>query len=239
MPELPKIIDPCPIVEAIFEIRFTSSLPDDAIFGTLYNHFKDEYPKFEQLPILQLPPAVRAQDPNLKNSPHYKAQIGNFILQIGPKVLSISNVENYVGWDLYSAKIFSIYKKLEESEIVNNIDRIGLRYINVLAKTNIFNHSNVILSLKGKVISRKTNITSELQYEKATCTLKITSDAEVQIGSNEKRMIKGSVIDIDTFIEGSKIKDINQAIQDVHDTEKQLFFDILTDDFINTLNPKY
>ena len=104
MVNLPKKIAPCPIVEAILEIRFNSSLPEDAIFGVLYNQFKDEYPKFEQLPILQLPAAVRSQDPNLRYSQHYKTMQDHFVLQVGPRSFSISNVETYVGWETFSKK---------------------------------------------------------------------------------------------------------------------------------------
>jgi uncharacterized protein (TIGR04255 family) len=68
--KLPKKISPCPIVEAIIEIRFDASLPGDAIFGIIYNMLKDEYTNLEKLPILELPDAIRTTDPNLMYSPH-------------------------------------------------------------------------------------------------------------------------------------------------------------------------
>jgi uncharacterized protein (TIGR04255 family) len=34
---MPIKITPCPIVEAIIEIRFTTMLPSEAIFGIIYN----------------------------------------------------------------------------------------------------------------------------------------------------------------------------------------------------------
>jgi len=42
MVPLPKSIETCPIIEAIFEIRFESTVPGDAIFGIIYNEFKTE-----------------------------------------------------------------------------------------------------------------------------------------------------------------------------------------------------
>ena len=80
MNRLPVSIQPCPIVEAIFEIRFESSYPRDAIFGIIYKQFKDEFHKVIQLPVLQLPAAVREQDPNLKFTPHYKISADNFTI---------------------------------------------------------------------------------------------------------------------------------------------------------------
>jgi hypothetical protein len=38
---LPEKIENCPIVEAVFEIRYSSKYPEDAIFGVLYAAVKD------------------------------------------------------------------------------------------------------------------------------------------------------------------------------------------------------
>ncbi len=93
MEKLPLSINPCPIIEAIFEIRFESSFPGDAIVGIVYNRFKAEFQNVTQLPVLQLPAAIRTQDPNLKFSPHYKIENNNFIIQIGPNVFSLANIK--------------------------------------------------------------------------------------------------------------------------------------------------
>ena len=89
--KLPKLIDPCPIIEAIIEIRFESKLISDAIFGVIYNSVKETFPKTENLPILQIPENIRINDPNLKYNPYYSLLNNNFILQIGPKVVSLIN----------------------------------------------------------------------------------------------------------------------------------------------------
>ena len=239
MVNLPKKIAPCPIVEAILEIRFNSSLPEDAIFGVLYNQFKDEYPKFEQLPILQLPAAVRAQDPNLRYSQHYKTMQDHFVLQVGPRSFSISNVETYVGWETFSKKIFTIFEQVNNSGVIDGIERIGLRYINILGGVNIFENSNFVISLQNNPINTKTNITTEIPYEMGMCRLSVTSDAEAQLGGQNGEVVLGSVIDIDAVVNSNDFKDINQAIECAHDMEKQLFFTILKEDYINTLNPEY
>jgi uncharacterized protein (TIGR04255 family) len=239
MVNLPKKIDPCPIVESIFEIRFSSSLPDDAIFGVLYNQLKEEYPKFDQLPILQLPATIRANDPNLRYNPHFKTQKENFILQVGPRSFSLSNVGEYVGWDKFSDKIFTTYEHIKNSGIIHKIERLSLRYINILNGVNIFDNSNFIISLKKEAINRKTSITTEIPFDKGACVLKATSDAKAQLGGPDGKAVIGSVIDIDAVVNTDNFKDINQAIQYAHDIEKELFFNILKEEFIETLNPEY
>ena len=109
--DIPTKITPCPIVEAIAELRFVTNLPDDAVFGVIYNKFHDEFEGPEKLPVLQLPEAIRSQDPKLKYSPHYKFNKGDYIMQVGPKVFSLANVNDYVAWDRFSEKIKEVNEK--------------------------------------------------------------------------------------------------------------------------------
>ena len=88
--QLPKVISPCPIIEAIVEVRFDASIPSDAIFGVVYNEFKNDFPKKpESLPITQLPEQIRNNEPNLLYKPHYRLSDSTFLLHVGQKVISI------------------------------------------------------------------------------------------------------------------------------------------------------
>ena len=40
--KIPKRINPCPIIEAIVEIRFEANIPPDAVFGVIYNEYPEE-----------------------------------------------------------------------------------------------------------------------------------------------------------------------------------------------------
>ena len=115
---LPKQITPCPINQAVVEIRFNSSLPPDAIFGVVFNKLKDSYKDEGGLPILQIPAAVRNQDPNLLFQPHYKLVKDHYILQVGPKVISLAITDQkYTTWESYYAEIQEVFEKLNESRI--------------------------------------------------------------------------------------------------------------------------
>jgi uncharacterized protein (TIGR04255 family) len=69
--KLPKTINPCPIIDALLEIRFRTTTHPNAVFGLIYNTLQEDFPRVESLPILQLPDQVRAADPNFKYKPHY------------------------------------------------------------------------------------------------------------------------------------------------------------------------
>lgn len=237
MDKLPISINPCPIIEAIFEIRFESSFPGDAIFGIVFNQFKDEFQNVEQLPILQLPAAIRDQDPNLKFTPHYKIKKDNFIIQIGPNVFSLTNIKEYCGWKIFSKKIYDTYTKLSKLNLIQKQLRTALRYINMLPDINIFEKTNLAIHLNDeKLGENQINFTAEIPYEHGSSNLKLISFAEAIV---EKRSIKGSIVDIDTQVQHDKFENFQKVVERAHTEEKKIFFRLLEKEFLKTLNPVY
>lgn len=53
------------------------------------------------------------------------------------------------------------------------------------------------------------------------------------------KVIKGSIVDIDTQIDLDKFDTFENAIICAHNTEKSLFFDLLKEDFLEKFNPIY
>jgi len=96
----------------------------------IYNVLQVDFPKVENLPILQLPEAVRATDPNFRFKPHYRILNNKFVAQIGSDVLTISSFPKYAGWDEFSKQIFSILDRIKKVGIIDSAIRIGIRYIN-------------------------------------------------------------------------------------------------------------
>lgn len=237
MNNLPKKISPCPIIEAIFEMRFDSNLPDDAIFGVIYSKFRDEYSKVEQLPILQLPQVVRAQDPNLVYAPHYRLRNGNTIVQIGPKIFSLANVGEYIGWDSFSELIQNTYRKVEETSVVSYLNRVALRYINIFDGINILDGANFKASIGGQNLSReRINFSAEITSEQSVSQLKIINSAEAVVSGKK---VNGSIIDIDSAVDIHNFDTFTSAIEYSHNEEKKLFYKVLGEEFTKTLNPEY
>lgn len=237
--EIPKKIDPCPIVEAIIEIRFDSETPADAIFGIIYKALKDKYPKYEKLPILQLPEMVRSRDPELIFKPHYKLVNKDFLVQVGPQVFSVINANTYAGWEEFSEKIDEAFDIVSELDVINRVYRIGIRYINFF-DFDIFKKINLqVLLWADPLQANQITFRAEVPAGKFLNVLHIVNNAEVNIGTETK---KGSVIDIDTMFQ-DKTDDFfrhrKQTIEEGHLEEKKLFFTLLKGEYLNTLNPKY
>ena len=235
--QLPKKISPCPILESIVEIRFDSHFPSDAIFGIIYNEFKTDYPNVQELPILQLPEIVRKQDPILKYKPYYKLSSDDkFLFQVGARTTSLINLSPYSGWGVFSGKIKDLVQRIKKLEIVSAYSRVGIRYRNGF-DCNILEKINLSLNMTGKSFTDlDSSIRLEVPTGKFISTLQIANNAQV---TKAGAVVKGSVIDIDTYIE-NPVNDIIDLIESGHSEEKKLFYTLLKKEFIEQeLNPEY
>lgn len=237
---LPKIINPCPIHEAIIEIRFDSTLPPDAVFGVTYNELKDLYQTPERLPILQIPEVVRASDPNLIYQPHYRIKRENFLIQIGPKVLSLGCIEKYTGWDIFFSEALTVFNKIKELNFISAVTRFGIRYINIF-EHEIIDHIKLQLTIGGNPLKNKeTGIRTVFDDDNFKTILQIGNHLYIErVG---KPRVLGSSIDIDVMKMESNIEffeNIESMLNEAHQIEKEKFFGLLTEDFLATLNPVY
>jgi uncharacterized protein (TIGR04255 family) len=233
--KLPKTIDPCPIVDALLEIRFSSKINANAVFGVIYNVLQTDFPKVESLPILQLPENVRTADPNLKYKPYYKVSNEGFVMQVGPDVFSISSFPNYQGWEEFSKVIFDVLKKVEDTNVIGTVQRLGIRYINFF-DSDIFKNIDLKVCIKEDDIHYKnTVVRTEIEQNPFFSTLQIANSVNV----NGK---PGSIIDIDTY-KTTDLEDFflnkKEIIGSGHLKEKELFFSLLKSEFLMSLNPKY
>lgn len=237
--KIPQKIDPCPIRDAILEIRFTSNIDPNAIYGIIYNKIKNNYPKTTQLGLLQIPEVFRKKDAELKYKPLYKLTNGNYAVQIGTNVITISNYNEYQGWDNFSKKIYSICEMLKELDIIESISRVGLRYINYFTE-------NIYDLIKLKIDWNTRNTSKDIMYFRSNFieddiinTLQIANKAEI---SFDKEKMSGSILDIDSYTDKNLdafLKDYQSIIEKVHNVEKKIFFNLLEDEFLSSLKPIY
>lgn len=240
--KIPSRLEKCPLVDALIEIRFESSIIGSAIFGIIYNLIRDDYKgEVTSLPILQVPEQIRKNDPNLKFKPLYRIEAERYIIQIGDDVLCISSKIPYVGWSEFSLRTIELIKKIAKGNIINKVLRIGHRYIN-------FFEGDIMdkLTISKPIIDGYQANNVLVRIELRDCddfidTIQITNSATYKSPS-QMVPLSGSLIDIDTFKEyddNSFLENIESEIGKVHVCEKNMFFSLLTEEFLETLNPIY
>lgn len=238
---LPKQLGKCPLVDALIEIRFSSLLDKSAVFGYIYGLIKDLYPgRVVNLPISQIPAQVRDNDPNLQFKPLYRLDGKDTILQLGPDVICLSSKMPYIGWENLSSTAEDIIKKLYDSGAIQQVLRLGHRYINFF-DSNIEDKLNMSVNFVNGYNSLSMQIRSEVCDGDFINTLQYSNSAVYRPTpvSPEK---KGSLIDIDTFRMYSDnyfLNNISEEINAAHTSEKSLFYSLLKESFIDELDPKY
>ena len=237
--KIPALIEPCPISEAVLEVRFESDFDDAPIFGIVFNQIKESFPKTQSLPILEIPTHIRNQDEKLKHLPHYRVvskEDPNILIQIGPRVFSIIITNTYPGWGIFRNHILFGLDSLEKSGVVKRITRLGLRYINFFPE-NILKKSNLSLNLNGASLADSIlNLKVELPDEEYINQLTVNNSV---IKSVEGGVIKGSLIDIDTVLQtnlGNFFQKKEEILENCHLKEKKLFASLMSDDFVKSLN---
>ena len=242
--ETPVKLKKCPIVDAIFDLQFIPNLDANAVFGIIYSKFKDNFSKVENLPLSMTPEQIRNNDPNLKFRPLYRITNNvdpNFIIQIGPRDITISSSPNYIGWDNFSNNINYVVSEVLKLGIIANIVRIGIRYINFFENIDIFKgNANVEICVnKEELPYTETHLRTVFRNNKIQTILNIGNEITLNKAGS---IYQGSIIDIDTFMNTNLdnfYTDHKNIISKIHAEEKHQFFSILSSNFIENLSPEY
>ncbi|MGO9199161.1 MAG: TIGR04255 family protein [Limisphaerales bacterium] len=235
---LPKSINPCPIREAVAEVRFESSVPADAVFGIAYQSLKNDFPEVNVLPITAIPADIRNADRDFAFQPHYMLRADAWTVLVGPKVISVGMRKVYPGWAVLSQRIKATLHQLHGTGIVKRAVRLGLRYISFFA-FDIY--PQLLLRI---TVNNESWDGEETLFKTVLCSHGCKN--LLQIGKGlalvDKPGETGSIIDIDSFTtetEGEFGRVLERFLEGAHLSEKELFFTLLKPDFLATLNPVY
>jgi len=246
----PKKLQSIPIVSAVIELKFQTNIPTEAVFGVLYTRLASEFPVVNKLPVLQLPLELREKDPNLIFLPYYELyneQEDIIRVSIGPKVLAVTFTKqsvDYPGWTSYlKAKVNHIFCQAFETNIITSIERLGMRYTDFFDE-NIFQNIDIeVMQNKDNLGSNeKIQLTRLVKDDLFAHQIIISNNAEVIISGTK---LEGSLIDIDTYIEEKQklvdfAKEYGSIVQEAHDANKNLFFTMIKDEYINgKFNPEF
>jgi len=142
----------------------------------------------------------------------------------------------YSGWEIFSGKVKDLIKRASNLGIYESYARVGIRYINGFDR-NVLEKINLSLKMNNSALTGyDASIRMDIPTGQFTSTLRVANNAKLIKSEGE---IKGSVIDIDTYLENPD-GGIVKVIEEGHLQEKKLFFALLKKDYLeNELNPEY
>lgn len=243
--KIPKKLEIIPILEALFEIRFETTSPEETNTGIIYNCFKDDFDSLENFPIMNLPSEVRNSDEKLKYQPYQRMQSkdGSFVLQYGQRQLSLHCVEySYDVFENFKSKISEVTKKALELGIIEKVNRVGLRYTDFLNDAKIpgysFDELNISIDIAGMSRGENFSCSSFFNGKSSKHRTQIYNTVEVDY-KNEKLL--GDLVDLDSYIDDKEIKldKVDNFVSQIHNEQKEIFFGILGEKVTNLLGPTY
>jgi uncharacterized protein (TIGR04255 family) len=247
---LPKRIYPDKIRESVVEVQYSSNFPFEILLGRFFNALEGAY-TYTNRPIK--PPAL-AQSGGAYPSPELRIKIGNanlfynekITIQLSSNKIVFTCLEAYIGWELYFPEIKGALNMLFSTGNLQTFSRVGMRYISEYSNMDLkelikFNFS---FGLPG-VKSDTTAFRSEFAFKDSKVILNLSNKVPVwkqNLTNKTIEIIPTSIIDVDIISDNlnlSTLEDLLKVIDENHSKEKEVFFGMLQEEFLNSLNPQY
>ncbi|MAS97244.1 MAG: hypothetical protein CMO55_28975 [Verrucomicrobiales bacterium] len=236
---LPIKISPCPIIEAVLEIRFITSAGWTLIPGLLFPKIRDKYGRPEPLPLSNLPDEIRKSEPRFSHKPLSKFVGKEFEIHLGPRVISLRSNENYPGWNRVRNEIEWLISQIESADFVDEGERLGMRYIDFF-EGDLFQNLVIETNCAGvPMTGTEMNLTTVFNREDFLSRLTLNNSVFVETKGEART---GSILDLDVSLSASKFDLFENGLDkfdDAHRLNKEVFFGLLKEEFLQTLNPEF
>lgn len=245
---LPVRLGAEPLIDVIFEIRFTAlSAVTDILPGFIYSAF-GKSTKIEQLDISDLPRVMRDNDPNLKFAPLKRVITDEAVIGIGDRVLVIASKIPYPGWSKFKDIIFKVLSVVIQAEVVDTVQRYSLKYVDFIEAYSIEDQIKMIsaeISIgKRKLVNQSFNFRMEVPENNIHHLLTIASSANIK--NDNGGVLSGIVIDVDSIVNAGSVnfkgwcdEEFDSHLEDLHLKNKELFFECISEEALIKLEPEY
>jgi uncharacterized protein (TIGR04255 family) len=237
--KLPVRISPCPILQTVLEIRYVTGEEWTLLPGLLYTQIKERYPKSENLPIAEMPEEFFRNDLGFTYAPRMRFIGVGFVIQFGPRVISLLTKGDYPGWARVAEELAWLLEQLKAAGFVHEGERLGMRYIDFF-EDDIFSRLVLNIHSKGQPVSGvEMNFATVFRRGDLSARLLLNNGAFVTRGN---QVVSGSILDLDVWLEASGFDvfgDAADRFEDAHRCNKEIFFGLLKTDFLDSLAPEY
>jgi uncharacterized protein (TIGR04255 family) len=246
---LPTKLKKDPLVDAVFEIRFSSALAASSVIpGILFAKLKAHPQQIERLPASDIPSQMRALNPALQFQPLMRMHWNdNFLILIGDISLGLACKMPYPGWENFKSHILQLVELLNEGQFITQIERYSLKYVGVVDGKDLpaqIARIKLDLQLGNYTLKAQPfNIQLEIQSDPFQYIVHLAAPASAALMDGSQRT--GLLIDIDGIREhrttnlGEFISELPDRVEAMHTRNKELFFGLLTEETLAYLEPIY
>lgn len=245
---IPKKITPDHLKDTIVEIRFDPGVPLDLMSGialTLLNPLGYNYAPIQNSNIaLEV-----GQGQQISIGLGDQNRSGFFIkdairIQFIGNVIAFNCFEGkYLGWDSYSKTIKDILKLFASRGFIKSFNRVAIRYISEFKDVDILSNVKGCFDLEETPAGLSLqNTIVRLAKEDSSIKAFVTLTNRTKKRLPDGNIIEISLFDVNVFENLTPNSDFNSLVTslgNVHLKQKEAFFETITEDFKNSLNPEY
>ncbi len=243
--KLPTRLAKDPIVEATFEYRFEGKVGavGDLLQGVIYPKLRDRFPKVQRNPLAAFGAAF-ADEPTMKYQPRIVLFAENNAVAIGDRSIAITCRRPYIGWQAFKPLILEVLGLARSADVVGKTERISMKYVNLLESASLKDQFSLV-HYRSSLGRRPYELTDLLTYTRTELKnndlVSIVELAADSIANLPTGPLKGLLITVDTIL--SEPRDLlanpESHLERVHQAEKEVFFDVLTDAAIESMVPEW
>lgn len=230
-------------MQTVAEVRFEPSVPAQAVLGLVYQPLQKEFPKVIPLPQAALQDAIIEQNPVLKYQAHFRLDSEDFSVMVGPRSLGVTTRGEYPGWKTVYPKFAETLSEGIATGVGKRFERFGLRFINFFQGDVLPNLRLSFSLFDAPLIGSETFLKTVLDLNDVRAILQIGKDLTLQVPFRGPAFM-GSIIDIDCFVPnlpsgGLLDGELPRFLDIAHLREKETFFSLLKEEFLQQFDPKY
>ncbi len=230
--KIPRKITPDNLKDSIVQIRFEPNCFPELLLGKFNDMFEDK--------ITYNGESIASLNKNLIGNSiggHFVDSNGKVKIKVANDNITFNLLSKYPGWNNYSPIIYEIITKFLNSSLVKKITRVGLRYISQYENLSVFD--NLKMDISFPLNQRLSSSQFRNEFDSDSFRIIVTL---LNLVSSPLNSSLTSIIDIDVikyFVKNPSNDEIIDTIEIAHNKQKELFFSLLTDDFLKTLKPEY
>ena len=243
--QLPKKITPDSIINAVVEIRYESNTPFELLIGLLAHAFDDSY-TYTARPLKPSPMATPIQELTLNFGGQSLLYNSKISIRLLPNSFVFNCLGKYIGWESFRQEINKALLIIENSGHILKWNRLGLRYITEYLKTDLKDCTKFSFTFGFPAVqSLSTTFHNEFEYQGVKVIMNLNNKVPTVRQQEPNKMLEvvpTSIIDVDVIKEPlalKKAEEIMTVMDEVHNYEKEVFFTLLTKEFLETLHPEY
>lgn len=244
-PSLPVRLAKEPMIDAVFEVRFQTSLPLSSVLpGVLFSRLEG-VEAVENLPLAQLPFDLRSADPQLKFMPTTRLKWKGFLVLVGDHMASVACRMPYPGWADFRLAIVEVFTHLRGLPFIKEVDRWALKYVDMFEHTTTppLEKLNLEIHIGGtKLGDQSVSMRAEIDADGFEHAVQVATVATVQLLDGPQRT--GTVLDVDSAKNESAplasfLDELPSLADAMHASNKRIFFACVSDRGLKELEPIY